>query len=232
MARRRGTLSRMCRLLWVILLVTASAGAQDADDATALLRKTESLAGSTKSWRAEVVKRSQISGLGMNLEDEVHIKIAAQAPLKMRRENSGGDQTVLVCDGTDSFYSGDGHSYYRSPAKANPDCDFPLSSFYQLSNDPTSALLLGHDHVALADGDHACDVVRAEWKAAAAHVVRTMCIDPASGLIWRDVSENESAGMRAVVTTTFTSYESSPALPPDTFKFSIPPGAVEAKPPI
>jgi outer membrane lipoprotein-sorting protein len=222
----------MWRFLWVILLFTAGAGAQVADDATALLRKTESLAGSTKSWRAEVIKSSQISGQGTNLEDEVHIKIAAQAPLKMRRENSGGDQTILVCDGADSFYSGDGHSYYRSPAKVNPDCDFPLSSFYQLRNDPTSALILGHDRVALADGDHACDVVRAEWKSAAAHVVRIMCIDPASGMIWRDVTETENAGMRTVVTTTFTSYESNPRLPPDTFKFSISPGAVEAKPPI
>jgi hypothetical protein len=84
----------MYSLLWVTLLVSMLARAQDSGDGPALLRKVESVAGTTKNWRADVLKRSQISGRGINLQDEVHIKIAAQAPLKVRRENSGGDQTV------------------------------------------------------------------------------------------------------------------------------------------
>lgn len=95
----------------------------------------------------------------------------------MRRENSGGDQTVLVCDGVESFYTGDGHSFYRGSAAVNPDCNFPLSSFYKLRNNPASVSIVGHEHVSLATRDYTCDVLRAEWKLAAIHVIRTMCID-------------------------------------------------------
>jgi hypothetical protein len=61
-----------------------------------------------------------------------------------------------------------------------------------------------------------------------------MCIDPISALILRDVaeSEDEKTGIRIVRTTAFISYESNPTFPPDTFRFSVPPGAVEARPPI
>lgn len=201
-------LRRLFSLILLILVITGGAGAaraQDADDAAGLLRKAESLASATKNWRAEVVRGSELSGREMNMKDEVYIKFAAQAPLKMRRENSGGDQTVLVCDGVDFFYSGDRHSYYRGPAKGNPDCISPLRSFYRLRNNPASVSIVGHDHVLLADGDYACEVVRAEWKSPAIHIVRTMCIDPTSGLMLRDVTESANADMRTVVTTTFTS---------------------------
>jgi outer membrane lipoprotein-sorting protein len=222
----------MYALVCLILLVAAGDGAQDTNDAKALLQKAESLARSVKSWRAEIVETSKLWGNGMDMQSQIRVKIAVQTPFKMRRENSGDDQTVLVCDGTESFYTGDGHGYYRNSAKANQDCDFPLRSFYQFGKDPVSVLIVGHDHVLLADGNHACDVVRAEWKDAARRVIRTMCIDPASGFILRDVTDADKDGMRSVTTTTFTSYESNPTFPPDTFKFSIPPGAVEAKPPI
>jgi len=218
----------MYALVCLILLVAAGDGAQDTNDAKALLQRAESLARSVKSWRAEIVQTGQISGHGMNLRDQVRTKIAVQAPLKMRRENSGDDQTVLVCDGTESFYMGDGHSYYRNSAEANQDCNFPLSSSYQLPKDPVSVSIVGHDRIALADGSHACDVVLAESK----NAVRTMCIDPTSGFILRDVRTFNNEGIQSVTTATFTSYESNPTFPPDTSKFSIPLGAVEAKPPI
>jgi outer membrane lipoprotein-sorting protein len=119
MAEHHGTLRGMYGLVCVILLVTAGAFAQDTEDARALLQKTESLARSVKSLRAEVVEISQISGHGMNMQDQVHIKIATQSPLK-RRENSGSHQTVLVCDGADSFYTGDGHSNTEVQLKQTP----------------------------------------------------------------------------------------------------------------
>jgi outer membrane lipoprotein-sorting protein len=223
----------MYRLFWIALLAGVIAHAQS-EDATELLRKAQSIAESTKSWRAEVVERSQVSGGGMNLQNEVRIKIAVQAPLKMSRRNTGADQTILVCDGAEAFYSGDGHSYYRSDAKVNPDCSFPLSMFYKLENNPATVSLVGRDHVRLADGDRDCVLVRTTWKHATGNAVRTLCIDPASALILRDVaeSEDEKTGIRMVNTTAFTSYESNPTFPPDTFRFSVPPGAVEAKPPI
>jgi len=222
----------MYALVCLILLVVAGGAAQDTQDPRVLLQSAESLVRNAKSWRAEIVETSRISGNGMDLQSQVRIKIAVQAPLKMRRENSGDDQTVLVCDGTESFYMGDGHNYYRNSAKVNQDCDFPLSSSYSLGKDPVLASITGHDQVVLADGSHACDVLRAEWKGPATRVVRTMCIDPASGFILRDITESDKQGVRSVVTTTLTSYESNPTFPPETFKFSIPPGAVEAKPPI
>ena len=152
----------------------------------------------------------------------------------MIRKNTGADQTIMVCDGAEAFYSGDGHSYYRAEAKATPQCDFPLSKFYELDNNPTSAAVLGRDHVQLSGGDRECVVVRATWKHATLNTVRTLCIDPFSSLILRDVAEheNEKTGIRIVRTTAFAMYAINPTFPPDTFRFSVPPGAVEAKPPI
>jgi outer membrane lipoprotein-sorting protein len=223
----------MRRLFWVAVITSALTGAQGAEDARELLRKVQSIAESTRTWRTEVVERSQLSGGGMNLKDEVRTKIAVQAPLKMRRENSGDDRTILVCDGTEAFYSGDGHSYYRSEAKANPDCSFSLSRFYKLEDNPATAEVVGRDHVRLANGDRVCVLVRATWKRATTNVVRTMCIDPAAALILSDVAESndEDTAIRVLKTTTFISFESNPRFQPDTFGFSIPPDAVEAKPP-
>jgi outer membrane lipoprotein-sorting protein len=220
----------MYALAYLILLLAASSGAQDNNDAKAFLRKAESQARSLKSWRAEIVETSQLSGNGMNLQSHIRTKIAVQAPLKMRRENSGDDQTILVCDGADSFYMGDGHNYYhdRNSADVNQDCEFPLRALYRLPEGPVSISFVEHDQAALTDGSRACDVFRAEWKGG----VRTMCIDPTSGLILRDFRDITKNGLHSVMTTTFTSYESNATFPPDFFKFSIPPGAVEAKPPI
>ena len=224
----------MHRLFSTALLACVLAPAQNVEDAKELIRKVQATAESTKNWRAEVVERSQISGAGMNLQGEVRTKIAVQAPLKMSRKNSGADQTILVCDGAETFYSGDGHSYYRGEARVTSQCDFPLSKFYELDNNPATTSVVGRDHVHLAEGDRECVLVRATWKHATVNTVRTMCIDPFSALILRDVaeSEDEKTAIRMVHTTAFTSYESNPTFPPYTFRFAVPPGAVEAKPPI
>jgi outer membrane lipoprotein-sorting protein len=218
----------MYALVCLILLVAAGGGAQDTNDAMAFLQKAKSKASSLKSWRAEIVETAQMSANGMDLQSKVRTKIAVQAPMKMRRENSGDDQTLLVCDGTESFYTGDGHNYYRNPVRVNQDCEFPMRSSYQLAEGLVTISLVAHDHVVLMDGSHACDVLRAEWKGA----VRTMCIDPMSGLILRDITEINKDGVRSTRTATFTSYEGDPTFSPDLFRFSIPPGALEAKPPI
>jgi len=52
------------------------------------------------------------------------------------------------------------------------------------------------------------------------------------GLILRDFTDVHEEWFALIRTTTFTSYESNATFSPDFFKFSIPPGAVEAKPPI
>jgi outer membrane lipoprotein-sorting protein len=231
---RRANMNTMRRLIWVGLLASVPALTQSVDDATELLRKVQSVSESTKTWRAEVVERSQLSGGGMNLQEEVRITIAVQAPFKMSRRNSGDDQTISVCDGNESFYSGDGHSYYRSKFEGTPNCDLPLTKFYNLEDNPTTASVVGRDHVRLADGDRECVLVRATWNHAPVNRVRTMCIDPVSAVILRDVTEgqDEKTGVHVVTTTTFTSYETNPTFEPGDFIFLVPPGAVEAKPPI
>src|SRR5258708_34381304 len=103
----------MRRLFSIALLASVLAPAQSVEDARELIRKVQSTAESTKNWRAEVVERSQISGGGMNRQGEVRTKSAGQAPLKMSRKNSGAGQTIWVCDGSETFYPGRGHSYYR-----------------------------------------------------------------------------------------------------------------------
>jgi outer membrane lipoprotein-sorting protein len=218
--------------LLAAILVSVSVSAQSVEDANELLQRVRSFAENTKNWRVEVVEKDQIAGFGISVPmTEVRIKIAAESPLKMIRQDSGDDQTIFVCDGVETFYSGDGHSYYHQ-GKVNPQCDLPLSKFYELDTIPTSASLsvVGRDHV----GDKDCVVVRITWKQDKWTVVRTLCIDPdpARPLILRDVAESEQTGLRAVKTTTYSDFESNPTFPPDTFRFSIPPGAVEAKPPI
>jgi outer membrane lipoprotein-sorting protein len=224
----------MQRLILLSLLTSAFALAQSSGEAAELLRKVQAAAETTKNWRAGVVVTSQITGGGMNLHSEVRVQISAQTPLRMSRRNSGDDRTILVCDGTEFFYTGDLHSYYRNDAKVNPDCEYPLSRFYNLQKEPTAVSIVGRDRVPLAGVNRECLLVRATWEHAGENATRTMCIDPDSALILRDVAETENRkmGVRSVTTTVFISYESNPVFPPDAFKFIIPPGAVEAKAPI
>lgn len=223
----------MRSLLWTLLLV-APVHAQSAQDATELLQKARAFGESTRSWRAEVIQTSQLSGPGVNLQSEVRTKIAAQLSLKMSRQNSGSDRTIMVCDGAEMFYSGDGHSYYKNEAGATPQCDLPLIKFYEPYNSAASVSVVGEDHIRLTDGERRCVVIRAVLKQAAVNTVRTMCIDPSQPLILRDVieKEDEMTGTKSSSVTTFISFENNPTLSPDTFRFTAPPGAVEAKPPI
>lgn len=222
----------MHRLLWLFIAIVP-VRAQNVDDASDLLRKAKAFGESIRSWRAEVVETSKLSGPGMDHQSEIRTKIAVQRPLKVSRQNSGDDRTILVCDGTEAFYSGDGHSYYRNDAKVNVGCDLPLLKFYQTFENPDSVSVVGEDHVRLADADHRCVVVRAIWKREAGSTVRTMCIDPSRPLILRDVmeAENTRMGIRLISTTRFIDFESDPTFSPETFRFLIPPGAVEAKAP-
>jgi hypothetical protein len=221
----------MHRLLWLFIVIVP-VRAQNVEDATELLQKARAFGESIRSWRAEVIETSKVSGSGMNLEGEIRTKIAVQPPLRMIRQNSGGDRTISVCDGTQKFYSGDGHSYYKSDATVTG-CDLPLQKFYESYENPNSALVIGEDHVRLADGDHRCVLVRTIWKKETVSKVRTMCIDPSRPLIMRDVieAENESMGIKSITITTFVDFESDPTFSPETFRFLVLPGAVEAKAP-
>ncbi len=222
----------MRRLIWLFIVIVP-VRAQNVEDATELLRKARAFGESTRSWRAEVVEMSKLSGPGINLQVEIRTKIAVQFPLKVSRQNSGDDRTMLVCDGTEAFYSGDGHSYYKGDAAVNYGCDLPLLKFYQPYDNPNSVSVVGEDHVRLTDGDHSCVMVSAIWKKETGSTVRTMCIDSSRPLILRDVreAENEKTGIRSITTTTFTDFESDPTFSPETFRFLIPSGAVEAKAP-
>jgi outer membrane lipoprotein-sorting protein len=235
MSTLRGIVNPMRSLLWALLL-TGSLQAQIAPDATELLQKAKSFGESTRTWRAEAVQTLQVSGPGLKMRSEdVHIKLAAQAPSKMSRVNSGDDRTTTVCDGTQQFYSADGLSYYL---RADGQCSFPLLSFYEPSlmnfigptSNSASVSVVGEDHVRLTDGERRCVVVRVVLVRESMHAVRTMCIDPTQPVILRDVVEIENGanGFRSTTTTTFLSFESKPTFAPDTFRITIPPGAYAA----
>jgi hypothetical protein len=96
----------MHRLFWVWVLSSAFTRAQSVEDAKECSKGAVDCR-EHKNLAAEVVERSQLLGGGMDLKGEVRTKIAVQAPLKMRPENSGYDQTILVCDGAEALYSGD-----------------------------------------------------------------------------------------------------------------------------
>lgn len=226
------------RNLWWVMLLTGAIQAQRAPDATSLLQKAKSFGENTRSWRAEAVQTLQVSLPGMKIPStEVHIKLAAEAPFKMSRVNSGDDRTTMICDGTQQFYSGDGLSYYLN--ETGGQCSFPLLSFYEPSlmnfigpnSNPSSVTIIGEDHVRLTDGKRRCLVVRVVSVRESEHAVRTMCIDPTRPVILRDVVdlENEAKGFRSITTTTFLSFEDRPTSNPDTFRITIPPGAYRAR---
>ncbi len=230
----------MTRLLCLLLLVT-SARAQSSQNATELLEKVKIFGEATRSWRAEAIHASRVTvSPSIMLKDEVHISIAAQRPLKMSRVNSGDDRTVMVCDGTNFFYSGDGLSYYMY--RATQQCDVSLMAFYEPSlmrlyepyKSPNSITIIGEDHVRLSDGERRCVVVRAVSRRESMHDVRTMCIDPSRPIILRDTfeTEDDKTGNKSFTETTVTSFENNPTFSPDTFRITIPVGAVEAKPPM
>ena len=122
----------MNRKSWMVILASVAVRAQNVENPAELLRKVMAAAENTRNWQAEFVETSQLSGPGLSIQNEVRSKLAAQTPLKMSRQNSGGDRTVLVCDGVGTFYSGDGKTYYKGNAAVTPQCDFPLSKFYEL----------------------------------------------------------------------------------------------------
>ncbi len=103
----------MSRLLQVALLAFGPAYAQVLEDANELLNRARSTAAGIHNWRAEVVERAKISGAGMNHEGEVRTELAVLAPSRLRRQHRGEEKTILVCDGVNTFYSVDGHSFSR-----------------------------------------------------------------------------------------------------------------------
>ncbi len=223
-------------VLWVMLL-TGSLQVRSAPDATELLQRAKSFGENTRSWRAEAVQTMQVSEPGLKIPStDIHIKLAAESPLKMSRVNSGDDRTTTVCDGNQKFYSGDGLSYYLN--QEGGQCSFSLLSFYEpslmnfmpSSSNPASVLVIGEDHVRLTDGEKPCVVVRIVLDRESTHAVRTMCIDPTRPVIMRDVVEieNKAKGFRSLTTTTFLSFEDHPNFDPDTFRITIPPGAYRA----
>ena len=225
------------RIVLCMLLLTGSLQIQSAPDATELLQKAKSFGENTRTWKADAVQTKQVSWPGLKmLSTDIHIKLAADSLLKMSRVNSGGDRTVMVCDGSQQFYSGDGLSYYLN--RAGGQCSFPLLSFYEPSlmnfigadSHPASISVVGEDHVRLTDGERRCVVVRVVLVRESTHAVRTMCVDPTQPVILRDVVEIEdkAKGFRSSTTTTFQSFDDKPTFAPDTFRITIPAGAYRA----
>lgn len=187
-------------VLAAFLFLTALAAAQT-NDARALLQEIASSTRATQSWRAEGIEVSEVAASGIQLRNEVRFKVAIQGPSKMRWETSGDDDTLMVCDGTDHWtYYQHGLSFYRDAESVSP-CKPSLGDFSQVTDNLTSAVVIGRDQVQIADAPQECELVRAEYTVpvppgADPNVpgfLRTFCIDTARGLVLRETSERTTA---------------------------------------
>jgi hypothetical protein len=208
----------MRRLAW-LTLIAFTAAAQPADPAADLLRKLGAVAEATTSWRAEIVEDTEFGFPGAMNRGHLRFTVAANAPLKMRRQNSGDDRTSMVCDGKESFHSPDGRSYTRGAAAVNPNCNYTLSWFYNLEPNPVSVTIVGRDRVQLDAQDRPCTLLRVEWRRDDLQSVRTFCVDDEWTVALREVDEGQkaTAGARMRRTLTFVSFERNPRFAPGTF---------------
>jgi outer membrane lipoprotein-sorting protein len=229
-------------LLFAMSTITFS---QENGNAGALLQEVVSAARRAETWRAEGIKSGETTINDAEQRQEVRFKIAVQGAARMRWETSGADQTTVVCDGTDhwTFYRQPGGGFYRSPISVSPcGSGIDVGDFLKLTDGLLSATVIGRDHVQFAGALRECDLVRAEYEYTVSgsrmsprRVVHTFCVDHSNKMILRDrmeVSGGEgNTSIRMTETTTYLSYERNIALPPDTFRFVVPKGAIELKGP-
>lgn len=232
----------------LLLFLVEVASAQTNNDARALLQEIASSAQAAKSWRAEGVQITELTGRGMHLHDETRFKVAFQSPSKMLSEATadstiGGiagrfpSGTLRVCDGTDQWvYYTPGIGFYHSSLPVGGRCWPPFADFSRLTDNLVSATTIGTDHVQFAGGIQECELVRVEYAVtspagntpALSRPIRMLCIDPAQKIILRDRTETGSASdMLSVETISYTSYERDSELPADLFQFQVPTGTFE-----
>lgn len=222
-------------MILAAFLVLAALAAAQTNDARALLQEIASSARATQSWRAEGIEVSEVAASGIQLRNEVRFKIAIQGPSKMRWETSGDDDTLMVCDGTDHWtYYQHGLSFYHNAESVSP-CKPSLGDFSQLTDNLTSAVVIGRDQLQIAGAPEECELVRAEYTVPVPPgddpnipgFLRTFCIDTTRALVLRERTERTTAKGRWITTITYSLMEREAKLSLNEFEFQVPTGTVE-----
>jgi TonB family protein len=231
----------------VLFLLGGLASAQTGEDARALLQEVASTSLAAKSWLAEGVRASELTGRGMSMHSETRFKSAYQNPSKTLSETTGTETIsgrdsgapgggLRVCDGTDLWiHNIPSESFYRSPVSTGG-CRPELGDFSKLSENLVSATRIGIDHVQSGGETRECVLVRAEYSvprgagnnAAPPNFVRRLCIDLVEKIVLRDqVEHGNSSDVRMVETTTYEVFKRDTELPADLFQFQVPTGYFE-----
>lgn len=229
----------------MFLLFTSMALAQQGEDARPLLRQVADAARNVKSWRAEYVATIEVEGAGIQSKTETRAKESLQGPNLFRRElTRAGSPVLIVCDGANTWWYASAAKQYLKTPVTTAACASTFANWAQLLNGLQSAVITGSDTVAFEGVPTPCDVVRAEYARLPSGAIlgvganvqatgtRTMCVDRARSLILRDTLETKSVpnppspkGMQSKTTTTYSSIERDPVLPPDLFTFEPPAGS-------
>jgi len=224
----------------LLIVLAGFASAQTNEDPRVLLQETAASAHAAKSWLAEGMTTSAMTGQGMRIHSEIHFKIAFERPSKMRleidtNETIGGmppsrSGTLMVCDGIDHWtHYSPGTTFSRATVGVSA-CRPEFGDYSNLTENVVSATLSGEDQVQFAGKAQECKLVLVEYATVpgSERYTRTLCVDPIQHLVLRDVVERRLAPDRVLVeTTTYSSYVRNSALAADTFRFHVPTGTFE-----
>jgi TonB family protein len=234
-------------MLWAMrplmfLLFTSMALAQQGEDARPLLQQVADASRYVKSWRAEYVVTTETTGEGVQSKGETIIKEASKDANFLRRETTrAGTPILTVCDGANAWRYLPATKQHGKMLATTATCASTLNGWTRLLDGLQSAFVTGSDKVEFEGVATSCDVVRAEYgklqstigrlwgTATSVTGTRTMCVDRNRSLILRDTIEAKAVPsasspnvMRSTRTTTYSSIERDPVLPPDFFVFEPP----------
>jgi len=219
----------------LFIAATALCAAKGTPDPRAMLEAAALAERDAHTVRAEGSETSELTGEGMNIHNEIAFKAALRDATHIRWETTGSNQTLTVCDGADHWvFSEPGTGFYRSPVEARP-CPLQLPSLEGLMDKIVSVTDAGPGHLQFEGRSRDCEIVRAQFwipapsKAglrAGTTIIRTLSIDPASGLILRDRTESWATGSfaRFTRTVTFSSWRRDAEIPDEVFRFEVPTG--------
>jgi TonB family protein len=233
----RQSMSYAARNLTPTYLLVAAAlfSAQSNINPRALLEEIASSERGTRSWRAEGVETSELTGEGMNLHAEISFKAAYRDTSHLRWESGGDNRSLTVCDGADHWtYAEPGTGFYRNPVGASP-CRSQLPPFSGLLDNMVSVAFVGADQVQFEGVSTNCTMIRAEYRIPASRsasttagttIIRTICVEPTRRLILRDRTETWATGSnaRSIRTITFSSYQRDADITEAAFRFEVPTG--------
>jgi TonB family protein len=228
----------------LLMLLASLASAQQGKDARALLNRVVDTARTTKSWRAEFTGIDEQRSDKVSHLIQVSLKMTLQGPYYAHIEGSDGG-VVLTCDGVTAWrYHPSLNNFANIPVARYRSCLGFVPAWTNLLDGLRSAAIVGRDAVQFQGALTPCEVVRVEYTrwlnfrtgTVVAPAVRTLCIDAGRALILRDEvvysytavdypGPGDSSVVKRKTTTTYSTIERNPNLPPSTFRFDPPPNS-------